>query len=168
MMQRRHLALVAAALVLLLAGSALAQTLWVRSRYARLRAGTTSKDAVVAKLHHGEAVKVLKTQGGFARVRIAGGIEGWVSSTWLSAKAPSKRNRRLETLGAAARNDGSKISYTAGARGLAPEAKTYATAKGNAAAAARALEQLEKVVISDDALDAFLSAGKLGDYKVAP
>ena len=164
-MSYRRTTSVIALVIFFMTSSAIAGSFWVKSRYARLRAGTSSRDKVVSRLKHGQELTVVEKKGGFIRARLADGKVGWVSMTWLTNKKPKTGNQRLEALGAAARSDGSKLSYTAGARGLSAQAKAYAKSRVDAKTAMEAIERLEKIKISDDALEAFLRAGKLGDYR---
>jgi uncharacterized protein YgiM (DUF1202 family) len=153
-----------ALLLLLAAGPVLAETVYVRTKHANLREGKTSAAAVVRRVEYGEPLEVLIAEPGFYRVRASGGESGWIASQWVSSEKP-KRSEFLAKLGQAARaEDGKQVSYTAGSRGLAGEAKQYAEQKGTAEAAS-SVEWMEGVKISPEALDAFLREGRLGEYR---
>ncbi len=164
-MKRTLLAVVVAVAVLLGATSAFAEDVYVKTRYAKLRAGMSSSDATVGKLKHGTKLTVLEKKGGFLRVRTADGKEGWITKSWTTPKMKS-RSKFLESLGAAARGGGGKdISYTAGARGLSSQAQAFAGDTPDMKSIVAAIERLEKISFDDDEIDQFLKDGKLGDYK---
>jgi len=48
-----------------------------------LRAGPSTTQRVIKRLHRGERVAVLGQQGDWERVR-AGGVTGWAAATWLA------------------------------------------------------------------------------------
>ncbi|GEM_PF-435482 len=171
--RRPPAAIVVAAIVvgaiLLTAGSAFADDVFVKTRYAKLRAGTSSRDATVTKLKHGAKLTVIGKKGGFLNVKTADGKTGWIARSWTT-KELKKRNKFLEGLGRAARggSGGKDVSFTAGARGLSSQAHTYAKDHPDLKAVVASIEKLEKLEVTMDELDAFLVAGKLGDYKVVP
>jgi hypothetical protein len=163
-MHRRHRTAVAIGLVtLLMAGGALARTVYVSTRYAKVRDGRTSASAQVARVDFGQALDAQEEQQGFLHVKLPGGQAGWIAKLWTSEQPPPKEGLG-EKLGQAARSGGGEVTYTAGARGLADEAKTYAAGKDLGTAAA-AVERLEKQKVDDAALEAFLEQGKLGDWR---
>jgi hypothetical protein len=149
----------------LLALPALAdKTMYVNTRYAKLRDGKTSASKEVVKLAYGEAVTVRADDGSFAQVITTAKVAGFVAKQWLADNLPS-RNQTAEGLGEAARAGTGGVSYTAGARGLSSEAETYAAGKADAATAIAAVKQMEAFVVRDDQLDAFLKTGRLGEYQ---
>lgn len=150
-----------------LGAHALAAQVFVKGRTATVRDGTTSRSKVVGTAEQGAALEVLEEGKGFYRVRLPGGVEGWVSSVWVDTRAPEK-DGKLEALGKMSRSGGSSdVSFTAGARGLSPQAREFAATRDQAAVAA-ALERLEAVRISEGDLEAFLEEGALGPWKGAP
>jgi len=145
------------------AAPALAKSVYVNTRYAKLRAGKTSADAEVAKLAYGQELTVVGEASGFWQVRTADGKSGWIARLWTADSLPSQ-SKVAESLGAAARGGSSGVAYTAGARGLAPEAEQYATEKGDYGAAVGAVKEMEKFEIGEAKLEAFLREGKLGEF----
>lgn len=151
--------------LLLVSSASFAEDVFVKTRYAKLRAGVSSSDATVGKIAHGTKLTVLETKGGFLRVKAPDGKEGWIAKSWTTGELKS-RSKFLESLGAAARGGGGKdISYTAGARGLSSQAQTFAGESPDLKVVVAAIERLEKVEITDEELDNFLMQGKLGDYR---
>lgn len=166
-MPPRHRSWLAAAVVAatLFAEPAFARTVFVNTRYAKVRSGTTSTSPEVAKVAHGQALEVVGEQGGFLQVRLPGGQTGWLARAWTGAEAP-KKDGVLERLGQAARAGGKQdVSYTAGARGLSQEAEAYAERMGQTEAAA-AVQRMESWRIADDELESFLRAGRLGEFRL--
>ena len=164
----RHLALgVATAMFMLLfAGTASAEDVFVKTRYAKLRAGTSSRDATIIKLKRGAKLTVVEKKGGFLRVKSDDGKEGWIAKSWTAPTLKS-RSSMLEGLGAAARGGGSSdVSFTAGARGLSSQAAQYAGNTPDLKVVIASIVKLEKVEITVDELDSFLQEGGLGDYRL--
>jgi hypothetical protein len=154
------------ATLVLAAASALAAQVFVKGRTATIRDGKTSRSAVVGTADKGAALEVLEEGGGFYRVKLPSGAEGWVSSVWVDVKPPAK-DGEMEKLGAMARSGGSSdVSYTAGARGLSPQAREFAATR-DAAAVAAALERMEAVRIAPETIERFLEEGGLGPYREA-
>ena len=156
----------------LLVGAALAwpmaalagRSVFVNTRYAKLRAGKTSSAAEVAKLAYGQELSVVGEAPGFLEVKTAAGQAGFIAKQWTADTMPS-RSSVAEGLGAAARGGGNPgVAYTAGARGLAPEAEQYAQAKGDFAAAVAAVKEMERFALPDAKVEAFLRDGRLGEF----
>lgn len=167
MLSPRRLAPALAAIALLVAGTAWARTVWVNTRYAKVRAGTASTAAALGRVDYGQALTVEGEAPGFLKITLPDGKPGWIARQWTSDKAPS-REGLSERLGEAARAGGGtgQVTYTAGARGLTDEAKTYAVQKDLATAAA-AVERMEQLRVTDDDLETFLLDGWLGDWRGA-
>lgn len=140
------------------------KTVYVNTRYAKLRDGKTSASKELAKLNYGDAVTVQADEGAFLRVTTAAKVAGYLGKQWVTDSLPS-RNQTAEGLGQAARAGTGGVSYTAGARGLSSEAEEYATSKADAATAIAAVKQMEVFVVPDDELDTFLKTGHLGEYR---
>jgi uncharacterized protein YgiM (DUF1202 family) len=152
-------------LLLVFAGSAVADEVYVKTRYAKLRSGTSSRDATISKVKHGAKLTVLETKGGFLRVKAPDGKEGWITKSWTTPELKS-RSKFLEGLGAAARGGGNNdVSFTAGARGLSSQAASFAGNMPDLKAVVVSIEKLEKIEITVDELDKFLQEGQLGDYR---
>ena len=159
---------VAVASLLLATAAFAARTVYVSTRYANLRDGKTSASPILEKLSVGQPLDVVAEEGSFLRVRTAGGRTGYVARGWTGANPPTA-NGMASQLGAAARSSSAGgVTYTAGARGLADEAQTYAASLGLADSAA-AVRRMEQKTASDDEMAQFLQAGKLGEWReVAP
>ncbi len=141
-----------------------ARVAYVSTRYASARSGKASTDAVVEKLSLGQALDVIAEEGAFLQIRLASGKTGYVARSWTADQKPAADGFSAQ-LGQAARSSTSGgVSYTAGARGLSPEAEAYASTEG-LGDAAEAVKNLEKSVEPDAAIEAFLQAGKLGDWR---
>ena len=140
------------------------RTVYVNTRYASLRNGKASTNAIVEKLSFGQPLEVVAEEGAFLRVKLANGKTGFIARNWTADKAPAADGLSA-SLGQAARSSTSGgVSYTAGARGLSTEALTFADSIG-AGDAAEAVKHMEKSSADDAAVQAFLEDGKLGDWR---
>ena len=161
----RNIALIAAAVLLLFAGNAVARTAYVKSRFAKLYDGTTFKARPIAMLKAGTELQVLGQDKKLLKVKLKDGRQGWLPATWTSDKKQGKSGL-LASMGKAARGgDGKDVSYTAGARGLSAEAESFAAKKPGAREAADDVKRMEKIAVNNGALAAFLEAGGLGDKR---
>lgn len=156
--------LVAAALLACLPVEAFARTVYVTTRYAKVRDGKTATSAPVGKVDWGQALEVVREEGPFLHVRLADGKVGWIARQWTADSAP-KKDGLAASLGQAARQGtGGPVTYTAGARGLSEEAKTYAST-GDRSAAIAAIERLEGHKLDEAALERFQQEGQLGEFQ---
>ncbi len=81
--------LLATALLLLLATTAVAETWFVKpSAEVPLRRGQGKDYKIVAVLQDGTSVELLTTEGPWARVRLESGKEGWILKRYLSSAPP--------------------------------------------------------------------------------
>lgn len=143
-----------------------AQTVFVTTKYASLRAGKKSTDPVVEKLTLGQSLTVTAEDGAFWKVKTPSGKTGFVARAWTGASAPGSGGMGA-SLGAAARGSTSGgVGYTAGARGLSQEAVEFGEKLG-AQDAVAAVRKLETRKASDTAVEKFLQDGKLGDWRDA-
>lgn len=153
------------ALGLLLSVTALARTVWVKARYATIRAGTSSRSERVERVGRGSKLHVLGDEGGFVRVRSSRGKEGYVPRRWVTTKPP-QRGQRMAKLGRAARSDDTGgVSVTAGARGLAPQAEAWAGEQPGMQEAAAALKRLEARTPDHERIERFLEVARLGPWQ---
>jgi N-acetylmuramoyl-L-alanine amidase len=79
-------------LMLWLAAPAAAQTLYVApsdAGYLNLRDGPGTRYDVVRRMDAGQPVRVLESQGRWARVRLSDGTEGWAALDLLERGAPA-------------------------------------------------------------------------------
>jgi uncharacterized protein YgiM (DUF1202 family) len=141
-----------------------ARTVYVNTKYASLRNGKSSTNAIVEKLTLGQPLDVMAEDGAFLQVKLANGKTGFIARNWTADKKPSADGLTAQ-LGQAARTSTSGgVSYTAGARGLSEEAQAYATSLG-LGDAAEAVKKMEKTRVDDAAVESFLQEGKLGDWR---
>ncbi len=141
-----------------------AHTVYVNTRYASLRNGKSSTNAVIEKLSLGQPLDVLADEGAFLQVKLANGKTGYIARSWTADQQPTADGLSAQ-LGQAARSSTSGgVSYTAGARGLSAEAEAFATSMG-LGDAAEAVKKMEKSGVSDAAVEAFLKEGKLADWR---
>ncbi len=159
--QHRRIALITGSLLLIAVG-AWARTVYVNTRYAKVRESQASTAAQVGKVDFGDGLTVVTDQGGFLQVSVPNGKVGWIAKMWVSDTAPSK-DGLAEKAGQSVRAGGT-VTYTAGARGLTDEAKTYASSKSMGDAAA-AVEKMEKFQVTDEDLEQFMRAAHLGDFR---
>ena len=90
---------------------------FVKSRHAILRDGTTSRHQKIATLKYGTPLVVIGQKGGWLKVMTKNKKIGWIAKARTTTKLRS-REERLQMLGRAAANDtGGRVSFTAGARG---------------------------------------------------
>lgn len=100
--------------LLCLSAAALAEEAWVSDQFeVMLRTGPSTSNAIERMLPSGTALEVLETDtgSGYARVRTAGGTEGWVLSRYLMNE-PSAREQlvRLSSRLTNANASGSTLS----------------------------------------------------------
>jgi hypothetical protein len=149
--------------ILALPATALAETLYVKKSGTKLQSEASASSKVVETLASGTAVKVVKKSGRFYQVTAAGGKKGWIFKFKLTAKAPSGGGGSLlDALGGqqmAAKESASGSSI----RGLSPISEQHAS-KGISKESINAVKAMEEFKVSAQEVDAFLKAGKLGEY----
>ena len=106
-----------------LTGVALAETVFVQSKTAKLRSGKTSLDSVVADLKFGEPLEVLGKEGNWLEVQTARGAKGWIfASKTTQTKPAGSEDDMLAKLGKSfRRTEAGDVTASAGARGLENE-----------------------------------------------
>ena len=103
--------------------TALAETVYVQSIRAHIKAAPVFGSAEIARAQRGEALQVLAKNPGWYKVSVRQ-KEGWVSSLLVSSRRPLSKVSILvaaPSLGTYARRRASSITTTAAARGLAAE-----------------------------------------------
>lgn len=161
---RFHTAVAVAFAGALLAPAASAATVYVKTRYAKVREAADVKSKIVKRVRLGEALKVVSRGKRYHHVKLAGGQTGWISARRVGNKKPRRTTAAGRFLGKLGHSGGGReVSYTAGARGLSQEADQYAQRKGKAASAAE-VKKMEEREVSEGELDRFLREGKLGEY----
>ncbi|UCD12465.1 MAG: SH3 domain-containing protein [Nitrospinaceae bacterium] len=152
--------------ILALPAAALAETLYVKKSGTKLQSEASASSKVVETLASGTAVEVVKKSGRFYQVTAAGGKKGWIFKFKLTAKAPSGGGgggSLLDALGGqqmAAKESASGSSI----RGLSPISEQHAKSKGISKESINAVKAMEEFKVSAQEVDAFLKAGKLGEY----
>lgn len=101
-----------------LEGAALAETLYVQSRTAKLRSGKTSLDQVVAELKMGDRLEILRTDGPWVEVRTTSGVRGWLPASNTTSVKPSGGDDDLARGEQFPQTDTSEVTGTAGGRGF--------------------------------------------------
>ncbi len=168
----RSLTLLALLLGLALAGQAAAETLYVASTGAILKAAASASSATVAELPLGAGLEVLQSDRRWYRVRTSSGREGWIYRGKVSPTKPqaTATGGDQESVGDLLGGlTGSSIQANAAdssrsIRGLSPDAEAYAAQTGATPAAKQALDQVLAHPVSQQEITRFLQESKLGEY----
>ena len=145
--------------------AAFGETLYVSAKSAQVRAGKTSLDPVVASLNLGETVEVVKREDRWLQVKTAKGVMGWIYDNKVSASKPAGGDNVLADLGRSFRGtEASAVSASTGARGLDKASEGYANRSGITQQHRDAVDRMTGYKIPDDDIQAFLKAGRLGEY----
>jgi uncharacterized protein YgiM (DUF1202 family) len=146
-------------------GQALAETVYVQGKTAKLRAGKTSLDRVVADLKFGDSLEVLRKDGTWFEVRTATGVNGWIFANKTTATKPSGQDDELARLGKTfRRTESSEVTASAGARGLDKVSEGYANRVGITKQQREAVDRMTAYQITDQEVEDFLKDGGLGEY----
>jgi hypothetical protein len=152
-------------LSLLAPGAALADTLYIQAKSAKLRAGKTSLDRVVADVAYGEAVDLVSRDKDWVEVRTAKGVTGWIFANKIGPTRPAGGGGALAALGKSLRrSEAGEVTASAGARGLDKASETYANKTGITKEHRDAVDRMTAYRIGDEDVEAFLKDGKLGEY----
>ncbi len=142
-----------------------AETVYVQSKTAKLRAGKTTLDKEVADLRFGDALTVLKREGQWLQVRTADGQTGWLFANKVSETKPKGDDTTLAALGKSFRQrEASGVTASAGARGLDKVSEDYAIRSGIKPQDRAAVDRMATYQLPDAEVEAFLKEGKLGEY----
>ncbi len=145
--------------------AALGETLYVTAKSAQLRSGKTSLDSVVASLKLGESLDVVKREDRWLQVRTAKGVQGWIYAHHVSESKPAGGDNELAALGKGfRRTEASSVTASAGARGLDKASESYANRAGITQQHRDAVDRMTANKIPDEDIQAFLKAGRLGEY----
>jgi len=165
---RKRLALVIITLIVgigFFLGQAVAETVYVQGKTAKLRAGKTSLDRVVAALKFGDPLEVLRKDGTWFEVRTAAGVSGWIFANKTTATKPSGQDDELARLGKTfRRTESSEATASAGARGLDKVSEGYANRVGITKQQRDAVDRMTAYQITDQEVEDFLKDGGLGEY----
>jgi len=152
-------------MVTAMTGAAFGETLYVTAKSAQLRSGKTSLDPVVASLKIGEALEVVKRDDRWVQVKTAKGVTGWIYSGNVSESKPTGGDNELAALGKGfRRTEASGVTASAGARGLDKASESYANRAGITQQHRDAVDRMTANKIAEDDIQAFLKAGRLGEY----
>lgn len=138
--------------------TAAAETVYVQSIRAQLKAAPVFGSPEVARAERGDALAVIVKNPGWYKVSLRQ-KEGWISTLLVSARPPLSKVSILvaaPNLGALARRRASSITTTAAARGLAEEDRRRANRAG--ALGYADLATLESLAVSDNEALAFHAA----------
>ena len=152
--------------IALLTGIALADTVFVQAKNARLRAGKTSLDPVVADLRFGDALEVLRKEGNWLEVQTARGAKGWIFAGKTTPTKPAgSQDDPLALLGKSfRRTEAGDVTAAAGARGLDKVSEGYANRVGITQQHRDAIDRMASYRINDHDVEDFLKEGGLGEY----
>ncbi len=150
----------------LLTGVALAETVFVQSKTAKLRSGKTSLDSVVADLKFGEPLEVLNKEGSWLEVRTARGAKGWIFAGKTTPTKPrGSEDDVLALLGKSfRRTEAGDVTASVGARGLDKVSEGYANRAGITQQDRDAVDRMAAYRITDQEVEDFLKSGGLGEY----
>jgi len=151
-------------LILLLTVAAGAQqTVYVKVKDAKVRAGTSATAAVVATPATGAALTVLAVEGPRYKVRTADGKEGYISRLHVSDTKPSSGGGLLSGLGRS-EVQANEAQTVASIRGLSPAAKQMAQQEGISAKAVQWAEKMEteSAKVTKPQVESFLKAEGVG------
>ncbi len=149
----------------LVAGLAAAETVYVGATTAKLRSGKTSLDPAVAELKFGEALEVLRKEGGWLEVRTAAAVRGWIFANKTTPSKPAGGGDFLAKLGKSMRRtEASEVTASAGARGLDKVSEGYAQRVGISQQDRDAVDRMTAYRLTDQEVEDFLRDGGLGEY----
>jgi uncharacterized protein YgiM (DUF1202 family) len=151
------------AIFFITSGLSLAETLYITSKSANVRAGKTSLDAITDTVHYGDAVESVRQESDWFEVKTKKGAQGWVHTTKLSNSPPTK-GQDSTFLGMPLPPRASQPTVSAGARGLDKVADGYAEGSGISPQSHAAVEKMTNYQVDDKRVETFLKEGGLGDY----
>ncbi len=155
----KNKASISAAVLMLFAAQAMAETGYVQSRTAKLLASPAARAEVVTELVKGDAVEVVETQGRWLKVS-SGDKTGWISKLLVKNQPPKgkisvlEENKELEEN---ARRRASTVSSAAAARGLRNEER--ARQSDDSVADFSAVREMESERVSEQEAMEFMEQG---------
>jgi uncharacterized protein YgiM (DUF1202 family) len=150
-----------------------AQTLYVTSEDATLKADSSSSSATIMELKRGTELTVVAKDGRWYSVATPTGKKGWIYRGKVSEEPPEMEGMEEDedegVGGLLGGLSGSDINADAAdssrsIRGLSPEAKEYADATGSPKEIRNALDAVIARPTTDNEIDRFLQEGKIGEY----
>lgn len=174
-MKRTNVSFLSFIVILLLTVSTgfAAQTLYVTSEDASLKAESSSSSATIVELNRGAELNVLAADGRWYNVTTRAGQTGWIYRGKVSDEPPEIEELEEddeEGLGGLLGGlSGSDIESDAAdssrsIRGLSPEAKEYANATGSPKEIQNALDSVIERSTTEKEINQFLMEGKVGEY----
>lgn len=159
----------ALALLLALAGTASAEDKrWVSSDGTTLKKEASVSSADVAPLPVGAELTLIESGGRWLRVRTADNREGWVYAGKVADAPPSAEVAAEDSLFGGTLQESqiktAKADSARSIRGLSPETAQYAKQRGTPEAFKKELDRVLARKVSAKELQAFLKAGKVGEY----
>ncbi|NOS82722.1 MAG: SH3 domain-containing protein [Nitrospira sp.] len=151
------------AIFVITSGLGLAETLYITSKSAKVRAGKTSLDAITDTVHYGDTVESIRQENEWFEVKTKNGAQGWVHTTKLSNSPPTK-GQDSTFLGMPLASRASQPTVSAGARGLDKVAEGYAEGSGISPQSRAAVDKMTSYQVDDKRVETFLKEGGLGDY----
>ena len=160
---KRHILI--AAVVLIYALPAWAETVYVSKSSTSIRTEPNATSRVIATLDAGDSLEVVDKARRFLQVRTKDGRLGWVYIYRTTSEPPTKESWDEFAILARGREVSATEAETGSAiRGLEPVAEQNAI---NNEIDARIIEQFKRLdafFIKDEDLDAFMKKGHLGEY----
>jgi uncharacterized protein YgiM (DUF1202 family) len=148
--------LAALVMTVILAGSASAEEVWVKSESAEIRSGKAAVFPVLVTAKKGDQLTVLAREGKWIKVKV-GDKDGYVYETALSTTKVGSGGNLLSALGAG----GADMTTASAAKGLDKSAETYAASKNLDPRPLQALVDSAKAIDPKE-WQAFTAAGKVG------
>jgi uncharacterized protein YgiM (DUF1202 family) len=152
----RATALVAAILVVFV--YLLAETVLVQLKTTNVRKDPKFTASTLATVKAGEALEKLQTQSGWVQVRTSGGVVGWVHSSAVTAK---KLNLTSSDSGLQTQASAGEIALAAKGFNKQVEDKYR---QANPYLDFAAVDALERIRPTAAEIEAFLRAGRLGEF----
>jgi len=151
---------------LLMASTAIAETLYVKKSGTVLNAEPSGKSATVALLEKNTAVESISTSGKFIEVQ-TGSLKGWIFKFKLTNQAPKSDDGSGDVLaGLFGKQEVSaqEAASSSSIRGLSPISEKHARDTGVSERDILAVKEMESVKASPSEVAQFLKERKLGEY----
>ena len=153
------------------AGNVWAETMYVKKARVKVTAQKSPTSKVVATLRQGDPVQVVQKSGRHYKVRLRSGKTGWIFKFKLSLKKAGKSRGGGDVLALLAGESSiaAREARSGGSiRGLKEVSETYAKNQHIDPAYKQAVEEMERLVISEDELTEFQQEGSVGEFAGGP
>jgi uncharacterized protein YgiM (DUF1202 family) len=144
-----------------------AESLWVTSEGAKLKADPMASSETLSELPVGTELTLLSSENRWHRVRTVSKREGWIYRGKVSDAPPQKEAQDTGDLFAGLQTSGitaDEAQTSRSIRGLSKETEAYARERGTPEAYKKALDQVLAEAVTSKELDIFLRNGKIGEY----